>query len=101
VANWRLFGFFRPKTTVVADPEPRREDGGARGGRGGEAAIEHCYVVAYVANPHDPGNERVDAVPNPMSAEADCVINLLGESALRVQNSARAEPKAGLTGAAH
>ena len=37
------------------------------------------YVVVYVANPHDPGNAHIDVLPNPMSSEADGVLDLLGE----------------------
>ena len=37
------------------------------------------YVVVYVANPHDPKNTVIDVLPNPMSAEADGVLDLLGE----------------------
>ena len=37
------------------------------------------YVVVYVANPHDPGNAHIDVLPNPMSPEADGVLDLLGE----------------------
>ena len=39
------------------------------------------YVVVYVANPHDPANAHIDVLPNPMSLEADGVLNLLGEGA--------------------
>ena len=39
------------------------------------------YVVVYVANPHDPANAYIDVLPNPMSPEADGVLNLLGEGA--------------------
>ena len=39
------------------------------------------YVVVYVANPHDPANAHIDVLPNPMSSEADGVLNLLGEGA--------------------
>ena len=39
------------------------------------------YVVVYVANPHDPANAHIDVLPNPMSPEADGVLNLLGEGA--------------------
>lgn len=37
------------------------------------------YAVVYVANPHDPANALIDALPNPMSPEADGVLDLLGE----------------------
>ena len=37
------------------------------------------YVVVYVANPHDPANAHIDVLPNPMSPEADGVLDLLGE----------------------
>ena len=37
------------------------------------------YVVVYVANPHDPANVQIDVLPNPMSPEADGVLDLLGE----------------------
>ena len=37
------------------------------------------YVVVYVANPHDPANAHIDVLPNPMSSEADGVLDLLGE----------------------
>lgn len=37
------------------------------------------YVVVYVANPHDPGTVHIDVLPNPMSTEADGVLELLGE----------------------
>ena len=37
------------------------------------------YVVVYVANPHDPGSTHIDRLPNPMSPEADGVLELLGE----------------------
>ena len=37
------------------------------------------YVVVYVANPHDPGSTHIDVLPNPMSPEADGVLDLLGE----------------------
>ena len=37
------------------------------------------YVVVYVANPHDRAIARIDVLPNPMSAEADGVLDLLGE----------------------
>ena len=37
------------------------------------------YVVVYVANPHDPGTAHIDVLPNPMSPEADGVLDLLGE----------------------
>ena len=39
------------------------------------------YVIVYVANPHDPANAHIDVLPNPMSPEADGVLNLLGEGA--------------------
>ena len=37
------------------------------------------YVVVYVANPHNPANAHIDVLPNPMSPEADGVLDLLGE----------------------
>ena len=37
------------------------------------------YVVVYVANPHDPAIAHIDVLPNPMSAEADGMLDLLGE----------------------
>ena len=37
------------------------------------------YVIVYVANPHNPANARIDVLPNPMSPEADGVLDLLGE----------------------
>ena len=37
------------------------------------------YVIVYVANPHDPENVHIDVLPNPMSAEADGVLDLIGE----------------------
>ena len=37
------------------------------------------YVVVYVANPNDPANAHIDVLPNPMSPEADGVLDLLGE----------------------
>ena len=37
------------------------------------------YVVVYVGNPHDPANAHIDVLPNPMSSEADGVLDLLGE----------------------
>ena len=37
------------------------------------------YVVVYVANPHDPANAHIDVLPNPMSSDADGVLDLLGE----------------------
>ena len=37
------------------------------------------YAGVYVANPHDPGNAHIDVLPNPMSPEADGVLDLLGE----------------------
>jgi hypothetical protein len=37
------------------------------------------YVIAYVANPHEPASARIDILPNPMSVEADGVLDLLGE----------------------
>jgi hypothetical protein len=35
--------------------------------------------VVYVANPHDSANAQINVLPNPMSAEADNVLSLLGE----------------------
>ena len=37
------------------------------------------YVVAYVADPASPSATRIDFLPNPMSDEADGVLDLLGE----------------------
>ena len=37
------------------------------------------YVVVYVANPQDPANALIDVLPNPMSPEAEGVLDLLGE----------------------
>jgi hypothetical protein len=37
------------------------------------------YCIIYVADPHDPPNTHIDVLPNPMSAEADGVLDLLGE----------------------
>lgn len=37
-----------------------------------------CCII-YVADPHDPANTRIDVLPNPLSAEADGVLDLLGE----------------------
>ena len=37
------------------------------------------YAVVYVANPQDPTNALIDVLPNPMSPEADGVLDLLGE----------------------
>ena len=37
------------------------------------------YVVVYVANPHDPASAHIDVLPNPLSPEADGVLDLLGE----------------------
>ncbi len=37
------------------------------------------YVVVYVANPHDLANTHIDVLPNPMSPEADDVLDILGE----------------------
>ena len=37
------------------------------------------YAVVYVANPHVPANALIDVLPNPMSPEADGVLDLLGE----------------------
>ena len=49
------------------------------------------YVVVYVANPHDPENANIDVLPNPMSAEADGVLDLLGEG-VRFGFKRRKEP---------
>lgn len=37
------------------------------------------YVIAYVADPATPSSTRIDILPNPMSEEADGVLDLLGE----------------------
>ena len=37
------------------------------------------YCIVYVADPHDPPNTRIDVLPNPMSEEADGMLDLLGE----------------------
>lgn len=37
------------------------------------------YIIAYVADPATPSATRIDFLPNPMSEEADGVLDLLGE----------------------
>lgn len=37
------------------------------------------YVIIYVADPGNSGATRIDVLPNPMSEEADSVLDLLGE----------------------
>jgi len=37
------------------------------------------YVIAYVADPSTPASTRLDFLPNPMSEEAEGVLDLLGE----------------------
>lgn len=37
------------------------------------------YIVVYVANPATSDSTRIDILPNPMSEEADDVLQLLGE----------------------
>jgi len=37
------------------------------------------YAIVYVADPHEPSRCRIDVLPNPMSEEADGVLELLGE----------------------
>ncbi len=61
-----------PRTFEMGETEVRAGRAAARG-RGVQ------YWIAYVSNLSQPGQARVELLPNPMSEDGEAVLNLLGE----------------------